>query len=158
MTSDLKYRAETLKRRVSITEVFEAMGERFQGNQYSKWRRGTVMSSLVVNTQDNTWARYKLSSSDPYSHGDVFDLIMLQTGVSFPEAVEMVERGDYGVLRSLPAETVSPSVKPPAKIVPDQHLVYHRALDEFARGWWHDQGIGDDAISRFWLGVCEYHD
>ena len=34
------------------------------------------------------------------------------------------------------------------------HLDYHRALDDDARRYWHGQGIYDEAINRYLLGLC----
>lgn len=152
--SDLTSRADDLKRRISIVEAFEAMGERFQGPPAAKWRRGTVMSSLVVNTHAQTWARYKYADQ----HGDIFDLVMLTEGCSFPEAVDRVEQGRFGRLRELPSAVQSlppPFVQP--DLPPDLHLRYHRALDAQARAWWYGQGVDDEIISRHFLGVVDYH-
>lgn len=36
----------------------------------------------------------------------------------------------------------------------DDHLIYHRALDDNDRAWWHSQGIDDTSIQSYQLGVC----
>ena len=152
--SDLLDHANDLKRRISIVDAFERMGEHFQGSEHAKWRRGTVMSSLVVNTNAQTWSRYKF----PDQHGDIFDLVMLAKGCTFSEAIEMVESGDFGRLRDLPALSLSPPVFIQPDLSQDLHLRYHANLDDRDRAWWQAQGIGPEAVSRFFLGSCPYHD
>lgn len=34
------------------------------------------------------------------------------------------------------------------------HLDYHKLLDATDRQWWHDQGISDESIDAYQLGVC----
>lgn len=34
------------------------------------------------------------------------------------------------------------------------HIGYHRFMTEQNRGWWHEQGIYDQAIDKFMLGFC----
>jgi hypothetical protein len=152
--SELTYRAESLRRRVSIVEVFERMGEHFQGGAHTKWRRGKVMSSLVVNTQDNTWARYKYADQ----HGDIFDLVMLTEQCTFAEAIELVEQGHFGRLNDLPSAQLPVTTFVQPDLPQDLHLKYHRNLDELDRTWWAAQGVNAESISRFWLGSCPYHD
>jgi DNA primase len=35
-----------------------------------------------------------------------------------------------------------------------QHIEYHKLLDDTDRAWWHKQGINDESIDRYLLGVC----
>ena len=34
------------------------------------------------------------------------------------------------------------------------HLQYHKLLDDTDRAWWHRQGINDESIDRYLLGIC----
>jgi len=34
------------------------------------------------------------------------------------------------------------------------HVTYHKMLDDNDRKWWHTQGIGDEQIEEYQLGVC----
>lgn len=41
-----------------------------------------------------------------------------------------------------------------ALVSAQDHILYHQALNDYARDYWHSQGINDASIDRFLLGFC----
>lgn len=117
-------------------------------------RRGTKYTtqehdSLILFPQDNSWHRF--SSGDG---GDVISLVRYFKNCGFKEACEFID--NHAVSTPYYHTPVVTPVTVPA-LPQDLHLRYNRNLDNAAREWWHSEGINDEGIARFFLGVCEYH-
>lgn len=139
--------ADALKSQIRIEDVIEATGVRLGG--HGRYLRAEEHDSLVVDTRAGY---YNWNSRG--EAGDVFTWLQQRLGLSFLEAKAALERGDYG-RASLPTSARAP--QPVPALPPDLHLRYYRNLDDAARAWWYAQGINDAAMSRFFLGVCDYH-
>lgn len=138
--------ADELKRSISIADVVARTGLHVTGT-------GNILTteehdSLKLYTRENTYFWYSQGHG-----GSIFDWVMQTAHVDFPAAARLLETGNYQHV-TLPA----PRPPQPAPLLAqDLHLRYHRNIDPAARDWWHTQGITDEGIARFFLGVCDFH-
>lgn len=137
---------EAMKRNVSIVELIRQSGLTVIGN-------GNILttkehSSLAIWQNTNSYFWYSQGRG-----GSIFDWVMQTAHVDFPAAARLLEAGNY---RSVTLPAPRP-LQPAPILAQDLHLRYHRNLDPTARAWWHAQGITDEGIARFFLGVCDFH-
>jgi DNA primase len=138
--------AESLKRTIDIADLIERSGLTIVGS-------GNILttkehSSLRIWRNTNSYSWFSQGHG-----GSIFDWVMHTDNVDFPEAARRLEDGDY---RSTVQVPPTPP-KPVPVLLQDLHLRYNQALDTQARQWWYEQGITDDGIARFFLGVCNFH-
>ena len=140
--------AERIRQRVRIEDVITRSGVELTGK--GRYLRSKRHDSLVVDTvaQMMNWNSRGI-------HGDVFTWLEETQHLTFAEAARQLEAGCVGI-SILPIAPARP-VEPAPELRQDLHLQYYRNLDDPARQWWHGQGISDEGIARFFLGVCDFH-
>jgi len=155
-----KANAAVLRENASIEELVQKAGFTIDGRGHTLTTK--EHESLTLYTGTNSWYWFSKGVG-----GSTIDWIMFYYNVGFSEALDILE--GYTSLQASEAAAlpsarddfsgihVPEPVPPPPDLRQDLHLVYHRRLDPAARQWWHDQGIDDEAISRFFLGVCDDH-
>lgn len=136
-----------LRASVSIVDLIERSGLHVIG--HGKHLTTKEHDSLRIFPETNSW--YWFSRGEG---GDVFTWLEKHGRMTFTEACQAIERGEYGRV-SLPVVAREP--KPVPQLAQDLHLRYYRNLDDAARAWWRGQGINDAAMARFFLGYCEFH-
>jgi len=139
--------ATELKRQARIEDLVSRSGFTVTGH-------GRVLTteehdSLKIWLDTNTWYWYRRGIG-----GDVYDWMQYIDGLTFPEAVERLGEGNCGTCEIPPVRVER--IKPAPPLPQDLHLKFHRGLDDAARDWWHGEGIQDEAISRFFLGVVDH--
>jgi len=104
--------------------------------------------SLILFTRTNTWRQFSADQG-----GDVIALVQRFGPKDFKDACAFLTG-----LNGAPIVTASRKPEPPApqpELPQDEHLRYHRAMRPADRGWWMEHyGISEDAMNRFYLGVC----
>jgi DNA primase len=138
--------ADAMKRSISIVDVIERSGLHVTGT-------GNVLTT-EEHDSIKIWVKTNSYSWFNQGHGgDIFDWVEHTENVGFLEAGRRLENGDYRSISLAPPE--------PPKLIPvlnqNLHLRYNQSLDPQARLWWYEQGITDDGIARFFLGVCNFH-
>lgn len=135
-----------------IDHVIEATGAEYRLARRGHEWRGVEHDSLVVDPEKGLYQWHSRHEA-----GDVFTWVRNRYGVDMFGAVLLLAA--TGPLPTAPASApaVPPPTAPPLPLPQDLHLRYHRALDPAARQWWYDQGLTDQGIARFFLGVCDGH-
>lgn len=139
---------EELKRGISIADLVERSGLHVEGH-------GNVLTtaehdSLRLWIDTNSWFWYSRGVG-----GDIIDWIEYNENVDYKQAVDILSTGRFS---SVPRERITNAPQPtPIILSQELHKAYHANLDDKARLYWYERGIGESAINHFVLGVCHYH-
>jgi DNA primase len=138
--------ANELKARIAIDELIERSGYTVvRHNDNGPWQTAEH-SSLTIYPDTNTFNWFSRNFG-----GDIFKWLEKVHGISFERALDHLS-GNIQDFKPL-TERPKIEVQQPDPLAQDLHLSYHRNLQMADRAWWHEQGINDEGISRFFLGV-----
>ena len=143
---------ESLKARHPIEQVVMQTGPEFRLARSGHELRGVTHDSLVVTPSKGLYQWHSRREA-----GDIFNWLMHRHHVDMLEAVARLASGTVGGASTSPSWANRPAPEETPPLPQDLHLRYHRRLDEAARAWWHSQGISDQGIARFLLGVSDDH-
>jgi DNA primase len=138
---------ESIRENMALQDVIEVTG--FQLEESGRELRGVDHDSLVVHPQKQVYKWYRMGEG-----GDVFTWVCNRYHVDLNTAIAMLMETDLlpraHVTEPHRAQPVEAAVEP---LPQDLHLRCHQDLDKHSREWWHAQGIKDEAIARFFLGM-----
>ncbi len=143
---------EILKESNPIDAVVQRSGAEYRLQRAGHELRGREHDSLIVDPHKGLYQWHSQGEA-----GDVFNWLMQRHHVDLVTAVLMLANEERRpVVRSAQQTPPPPQQTPETPPLPqDLHLRYHRALDPAARQWWYAQGVTDQGIARFFLGVCD---
>lgn len=142
--------ADELKRRIPIDELIEKSGYTVLRNTPNGPWTTQQHSSLTIYPDTNTFNWFSQNFG-----GDIFKWMEKVHGMPFEVALAHLngKTVDFSYMVERPKAPVTP-IEP---LPQDLHLRYHRNLLMADRAWWHERGITDEGISRFFLGVARVH-
>jgi DNA primase len=141
---------EGLRQQVHIEDVIQATGGDYQLEPEGRELRGKEHSSLIVTPAKGLYQWHAQNEG-----GDVFTWLQRRHNCDLTAAVAMLASMNLPRLAPRPGTQRAPEPEP-EPLPQDLHLAFYQALDEGSRGWWHDQGVGDEGIAHFYLGVHDH--
>ena len=147
---------DELKSRVKVADLITASGLTLEGK--GRYLRCREHDSLVVDQRADRWSGVYFWNSRGEA-GDCVEWVKNRLNITFKDAVDWLANNAGTVLprpEGVPRLETPPV---PIELPQDLHLIYHRNLWQYegAFDWWHAQGVGDEAIQRYFLGYCPEH-